>query len=95
MRESSMLETVVPRETGLDEPSISVAASNAGTAGSNAGNSSDPRTELTRLLMSNFRTGADLKPADREYVSNVVAAKTGLSQADADKRVNDVLQHLS
>src|SRR6202011_3596248 len=38
-----------------------------------------------------FRNGGDLKPADREYVSKVVAARTGLSQADADKRVNDVV----
>jgi hypothetical protein len=60
-------------------------------AGTNAGNGADPRSELTRLLTSSFRNGTDLKPADREYVSKIVAARTGLSQADADKRVNDVI----
>jgi len=57
----------------------------------NSGNASDPRGEMVRLFSSSFRNGGDLKPADREYVSKVVAAQTGLSQADADKRVNDVV----
>jgi hypothetical protein len=60
-------------------------------AAPNAGNASDSRGELVRLFTSSFRNGSDLKPADREYVSKVVAARTGLSQADADKRVNDVV----
>ena len=59
----------------------------------NAGNAQDSRGEMVRLLTSSFRNrnGGDLKPADRAYVSKVVAARTGLSQADADKRVNDVV----
>jgi len=56
-----------------------------------AGNAADPRGEMTRLFTSSFRNGGELKPADRTYVSKVVAARTGLSQADADKRVNDVV----
>ena len=57
----------------------------------NAGNAPDSRGELVRLFASSFRNGDGLKPADREYVSKVVAARTGLSQADADKRVDDVV----
>lgn len=53
--------------------------------------SSDPRPEMTRLLTSDFRAGNDLNPADRAYVAKVVAARTGLSQADAEKRVNEVV----
>jgi hypothetical protein len=56
-----------------------------------AGNAQDPRGEMTRLFTSSFRNGGELKPTDRAYVSKVVAARTGLSQADADKRVNDVV----
>jgi hypothetical protein len=56
-----------------------------------AGNANDSRGELVRLFTSSFRNGGDLKPADRDYVSKVVAARTGLSQADADKRVNEVV----
>jgi hypothetical protein len=60
----------------------------------NAGNAPDSRGEMLRLFTSSFRNGGDLKPADREYVSKVVAARTGLSQADADKRVNDVVTQI-
>jgi hypothetical protein len=56
-----------------------------------AQNGSDSRGEMLRLFTSSFRSGGDLKPADRTYVAKVVAARTGLSQADAEKRVNDVI----
>jgi hypothetical protein len=57
----------------------------------NAGNTQDQRGELVRLFASSIRNGSELKPADREYAAKVVAARTGLSQADADKRVNEVV----
>lgn len=56
-----------------------------------AGDANDIRYELTRLLTSSFSAERDLKPADRTYVSQVVARRTSLSQADAEKRVNDVV----
>jgi hypothetical protein len=56
-----------------------------------AGNTNESRNEMLRLFTSSFRNGGELKPADRDYVSKVVAARTGLSQADADKRVNEVV----
>ena len=59
-------------------------------AAQTAGNVQDSRGEISRLFASSFGKGSELKPADREYVSKVVAARTGLSQADADKRVNEV-----
>ncbi len=59
--------------------------------GQNSGNASDPRSEMVRLFTSSFHNGGELKPADRAYVSKVVAARTGLGQAEADKRVNDVV----
>jgi hypothetical protein len=56
-----------------------------------AGNATETRGELTRLFTSSFGNGGDLKPADRTYVAKVVAARTGLSQADAEKRVDEVV----
>ena len=44
-----------------------------------------------RLWTASFRDNQDLSAADKAYVAQVVAARTGLSQADADKRVNDVI----
>jgi len=58
---------------------------------SQQGISNESRGELDRLLVASFRNGSDLNPSDREYVSKFVAARTGLSHADADKRVNEVV----
>lgn len=55
------------------------------------GDPADTRSELTRLLTSSLTSDRDVKPADRIYVAQVVARRTGLSQADAEKRVNDVV----
>ena len=49
---------------------------------------------MTRLFVRSFRNGGDLKAPDREYAAKVVAARTGLSQQDADKRVNDVVTQI-
>jgi hypothetical protein len=57
-------------------------------------NPADARSELTRLITRSFRNGNDLNAADRSYVAKVVAARTGLSQADAEKRVNDVVTQI-
>jgi hypothetical protein len=65
-------------------------ATNAATSptGTSLGRS---RAEVLRLWTASFRNDQDLSPADRTYVAQVVAARTGLSQADAEKRVNDVI----
>ena len=49
------------------------------------------RGEMVRLFTTSFHSGNDLSANDRSYVANVVSARTGLSQADAEKRVNDVI----
>jgi hypothetical protein len=54
------------------------------------GNGADARGELSRIMASSLRAG-ELKPADRAYVNKVVAARTGLSEPDADKRVTEVI----
>jgi hypothetical protein len=56
-----------------------------------AGDDGESRAELTRLFTSSFGTERDVKPADRTYVAQVVARRTGLTQVDAEKRVNDVV----
>jgi hypothetical protein len=52
-------------------------------------NPSDARAEMVRLFTTSFRNG-DLKPADKTYVAKVVSARTGLNEADAEKRVTEV-----
>jgi hypothetical protein len=48
------------------------------------------RLEIARILTSGLR-GGDVPAPDRSYVAQVVAARTGLNQADSDKRVSDVI----
>lgn len=57
----------------------------------NTGNKDEARQELSRLLTADFGNGAEPSAADRSYVAKIVATRAGLSQADADKRVNDVI----
>jgi hypothetical protein len=54
-------------------------------------NATESRGELSRLFVSSFKTGGDMKPADKTYVAKVVSARTGLSQADAQTRVDQVV----
>jgi hypothetical protein len=50
----------------------------------------DAAAQATRILANGVRNG-DVPPADRSYLAQLVAAKTGISQADAQKRVDDTI----
>ena len=73
----------------------------AGSAGNAAGGASGvadstpaaAASEVTRILLNSVRSGA-LPAEDARYVAQVVAQRTGLSQADAEKRVNDTYTRL-
>jgi hypothetical protein len=49
------------------------------------------RGEMSRMLMPVLRKGGDVSAADRTYLARVISARTGLPQAEAEKRVNDVI----
>jgi len=53
--------------------------------------SSSSPTEAARIIAKGSLAG-DMPPADKTYLAQLVAARTGLSQADAEKRVTDVFQ---
>jgi hypothetical protein len=61
---------------------------NLGTANANP---AQTRAEVLRLLTSSVHDNQDLSPADRTYIAQLVAARTGMSQADGEKRVADVV----
>jgi hypothetical protein len=50
----------------------------------------DVRAEAIRIIASGLRNG-DVPAVDKTYLAQLVAARTGISQADAEKRVNDVI----
>jgi hypothetical protein len=72
-------------------PGSSPAAGNANPAAPSGTNPNQTRAEVLRLWTASFQGNQDLSGADKAYVAQVVAARTGMSQADAEKRVNDVI----
>ena len=54
-----------------------------------AGASGDLRQETMRILANSIKNGS-LAADDRAYLANRIAARTGLDQAAAEKRVDDV-----
>ncbi len=49
------------------------------------------RGEIARILGPGLRKGGDVSPAERTYLAKVVSIRTGLSQGDAQQRVEQVL----
>jgi hypothetical protein len=51
---------------------------------------SDPKPEVARIVANLVATG-NIDDADRTYLTQLVVARTGVSQADAQKRVDDLI----
>jgi hypothetical protein len=60
---------------------------------STPGATTDASAETTRILANGAKTGV-IPPADRTYLAAQVAARTGLSQAAAEVRVNNTLAQI-
>jgi hypothetical protein len=71
-------------------PATPAPAASVPTAGPTTVTPAD-RAEVSRLLLRSLRDRADMSAADHAYLVQLVAARTGLSAGDADKRVSDVL----
>jgi hypothetical protein len=55
---------------------------------------SGDRADVLRLLNASLRSRTDIDGADRAYLVQLVSARSGLSAADADARVSEVLTQL-
>ena len=55
-----------------------------------SGDAAASQAEVGRILATDALAG-DMPAADKTYVAQVVASRTGLSEADAEKRVSDVV----
>jgi hypothetical protein len=73
--------------TGTNTSATSTATATA-AVGTDSSNSTST-AEVTRILMNSMASGA-LPAEDVQYLGQVVAQRTGLTQADAEKRVNDM-----
>jgi hypothetical protein len=74
-------------------PAAAAPPSGAPTAGQpqNASPTGQARAEVLRLWTASFARNKDLAADDRAYVARLVAAQTGLSPDDAQKRVDQVV----
>ena len=72
---------------------VAGSATSAASSGAAEAGQSALTSEVTRILVNSVRTGA-LPSEDVRYVGQVVAQRTGLSQADAETRVNDTYTRL-
>jgi hypothetical protein len=79
------------RTNAAAPPASSGDAANANASTPNTMNPNQSRGEVLRLWTASFRDNQDLSATDKTYVAQVVAARTGLSQADAEKRVDNVI----
>ena len=89
---SQATRSVNPAEIYVDKlfrPNAAAQPASAPDAANATRNQS--RAEVLRLWTASFYDNQDLSAADKTYVAQVVAARTGMSQADAEKRVNDVV----
>ena len=50
----------------------------------------DEKAEVTRVLVRGIKTG-DVSAEDRDYLSKLVSARAGISETDAQKRVDDTI----
>jgi hypothetical protein len=62
-----------------------------GAPSSQAGNDETARGEIGRIFARSLRAGSEFSPADLTYVAQIVAARTGVNQAEAEKRVAEVI----
>jgi hypothetical protein len=72
-------------------PAGAAASPGAPAATAPAGDLAATRDELSRLIAPSLRKGGDLSAADRAHAARVVSARTGLNQAEAEKRVSEVV----
>ena len=70
-------------QSGAGQPG----AGQSGTAQTNGGAASDPRPEVARIMASGLRDGG-ISTEDHDYLVRMIAARAGLSQDDARKRVD-------
>lgn len=61
------------------------------TDGRNIGDPAATRAELLRILGPTTLKGGDVSAEDRKYAASLISARTGLQQAEAEQRVNQIV----
>jgi hypothetical protein len=67
------------------------APSPLGTAAPGSDDTTELRAELSRIFATSFRTRTDVSSDDKTYIAQTISRRTGVSQQDAERRVNEVV----
>jgi hypothetical protein len=73
---------------GVNPYSVDTLFRNAGP--DSKGTDADARVEATRILAQGLRTG-DIPAADRTYLAQLVSAQAGVSESEAQRRVDNAI----
>ncbi len=55
------------------------------------GDAAASRAEAVRIFVRGLREGGEIPASDRSYLAQMVAARTGMGQPEAEKNVSDVI----
>jgi hypothetical protein len=76
------------------DPMASAVDSMMRSTAPNDANGAENRESTSRIFISGLSSGA-LNPADKDYLSTQLAARTGISKPDAEKRVDEAFTKLT
>jgi hypothetical protein len=91
-RRASAAASNAPAGTAPGPDAGTVSGPQSPSAGASTGSNPATRAEVTRLWVASVQSDEGLAAADRTYIARLVAANAGLNQADAEKRVDEVVQ---
>jgi hypothetical protein len=91
---SQATHSVNPADIYVDKlfrPAITQPASASTSAPAASSASNQSRAEVVRLWTASLQGSQDFAASDKSYLAQVVAARTGMSEADAERRVDGVI----
>jgi hypothetical protein len=72
-------------------PAVSAPEAPAQPAAASGRSAGDTRAEAGRILIRSMGSADPIPAADKTYLAQLIAARAGISQADAEKRIDDVM----
>ena len=90
---SYFIDSLFRKDNASATASANTSAGSANADATSASSATTSAAEVSRIFISSLRTGT-LPAEDVRYVGQVVAQRTALSQADAEKRVNETFTRM-
>jgi len=86
--DSMLRPTTVAQATGAPAPPAGAAPAGTSASRGRAANTDETRSEMARILTNSVASGS-LSDQNRNYLAQLVAQRSGLSQQEAERRVNE------